>query len=114
MHWRVLINQHGEEVGHPSGNLQSVGYLHYYGLDHDAPKANLTRMAAICDNLDPYDEYLSQFEPSSWCTWHVFPPQNCTTTGQTLTLISSTSNILVATSPPHHLEKFVKAVKCNL
>ena len=63
IHWRVLINQHGQEVGHPSGNLRSVGYLHYYGLDHDALKANLSRMAAICDNLEPYDEYLSRFEP---------------------------------------------------
>ena len=42
MHWRVLINQHGEKVGLPSSNLQSVGCLHYYGLDHDAPPANLT------------------------------------------------------------------------
>ena len=62
MHWRVLINQHGEKVGHPSGNPRSVGYLHYYGLDHDASKANLSRMAAICDNLEPYED-LSRFEP---------------------------------------------------
>ena len=57
-----FINKVGQEVGHPSGNLQFVGYLHYYGLDRDAPEANLTRMAAICNNLDPYDEYLSRFE----------------------------------------------------
>ena len=62
-YWRVLINQHGRVVGHPSGNLQFVGYLHYFGLDHDAPEANLGRMAAMCDNLEPYDEYLSRFEP---------------------------------------------------
>lgn len=57
-----FINKVGQEVGHPSGNLQFVGYLHYYGLHRGAPEANLTRMAAICNNLDPYyDEYLSSF-----------------------------------------------------
>ena len=49
-------------MGHPSGNIQFVEYPHYYGLDHDAPEANRDRMAAMCDNLDPYDEYLSRFE----------------------------------------------------
>lgn len=31
---------------------------------HDAPEANLNKMAEMCDSLDPYDEYLSRFEPS--------------------------------------------------
>ena len=67
MYWRILINQYDQQVGHPSGNLQSVGYRHYYGLHFDAPEANLTRMAAICDNLEPYDEYLSRFEHLGLC-----------------------------------------------
>ena len=71
-HWRVLINQHGKEVGHPSGNLQFVGYLHYNGIDHDAPEANLNRMAEMCDNLDPYDEYLSRLEP--WGAHGMYSP----------------------------------------
>ena len=70
--WRVLVNQDSTEVGHPCGNLQFVEYLHYFGLDHDAPEANPKRMAAMCDNLGPYDEYLSRFEP--WgihgMAWH--------------------------------------------
>ena len=70
--WSVLINQHGKKVGHPLGNVQFVGYLHYYGLDHDAPEANRDRMAAMCDNLDPYDEYLSRFEP--WGAHGMYSP----------------------------------------
>ena len=62
LYWRVLINQHDEQVGHPSGNLQCVDYLHYYRLHHDAPEANCTRMTAIYDNLEPYDEYFLRFK----------------------------------------------------
>ena len=34
MYWRVLINQHGVQVGHPLGNLQYVFYHNYNGLEH--------------------------------------------------------------------------------
>ena len=72
MYWRVLINQRDEQVGHPSGNLQYVGYLHYYGLQHGAPKENLARMAALCDRYEPYDEYLSCFENRGLCGEYSF------------------------------------------
>lgn len=61
MYWRLLINQHDVQVGHPSGNLQYVFYHHYYGLDHCAPHANHTRMVNLFETRDPYDEYLSRF-----------------------------------------------------
>ena len=40
MYWTVLINHHGVQVGHPSGNLGYVDYRHYVGLPYCTPEAN--------------------------------------------------------------------------
>ena len=85
MYWRVLINHHDVQVGHPSGNLQYVEYRHYFGLPYCAPEANRDWMFNLCNSLEPYDKYLSRFngsfaqenglfqysEPySNWCNTH--------------------------------------------
>ena len=110
--WRVLVNQDGTEVGHPCGHLQFVGYLHYFGLDHDAPEANLKRMAEMCENLGPYDEYICHglnLGVYMACT----PLLKCII-GQILTLVCSISHVLLVTCPCCHRENFVKHVSCNL
>lgn len=72
MYWSVFINHHGDEVGHPSGNIWYVEYNHFYGLQRCAPEANLIRMAKLVDKLEPYDEYLSRFNSTFFPETNVF------------------------------------------
>ena len=58
-YWRVLVNMHGDIVGHPLGNLTNVWLHQGIGIAYDAPPASRDR---LWHKLDRHDEVLGLTE----------------------------------------------------